>query len=229
MTNDLASKISDGNVVVLRAGEEQELPGEDMFYAPSTITLMQEVDAYIEDRKRGFFHLVDAGGYGEEEIIKKLLRQQGLGDWQINSVLATHNHPDHIGTIGLFRDADVFMPDSSFRVRRPNHFNLIPEGFYNSPGEKLSGTSLTFPETVEIIGTPGHAGWDLSALCQCIDGRIAIVGDLFWSKEDWENDSSYKELCVNPEMQERSREYVREILKPEVVVPGHGPAFAPKY
>lgn len=213
-TKDLAAEISMGAIKVLREGKEKELP-RGRFYAPCTTTL-------IKHEPYGKF-LVDPGCFGEEKTLISLLKQESIFPQQISRIYVTHNHLDHCGTAGLFKGAEVVMPDSRFKVSQPNYFHIFPQETYNKPGR------IVYIDRVSsVISTPGHSGWDMSLLYRSKKGLIAIVGDLFWSEEDWNNDSSYLGLCMNPEMQKRSREYVRK-MKPEVIVPGHGPAFAPKY
>ncbi|GAH18981.1 unnamed protein product, partial [marine sediment metagenome] len=188
------------------------------FFAPCTITLIRD----SSER----YNLVDTGSFGEERTIKELLNKRNITPDQIQRVLITHNHPDHIGTIGLFKEAEVYMPDSKFRVNVPNIFRLVHEDFMSEVGreQKIEGSNMS------LISTPGHAGWDMSILYQARNGKkIAMVGDLFWSQQDWDNNSEYLNLCVNKAMQDKSRDYVRNVLKPDVIIPGHGDAFSPEY
>lgn len=216
MSKNLMEEISNGDVLVLRSGEEKET--ERGFYAPASITL-------IKDPRGGI--IVDVGCFGEEEIIKELLLAKGFSLKQIEKVIITHNHPDHLGNVGMFRNnnSKIYMPDSSFSVTAPNYFGLMPDKFYESPGKKIYNQD----SKVNIISTPGHSGWDISVLYKGKEGTIAIVGDLFWSQKDWKEDSEFLGLCVNPKMQKISRKYVKEKLRPSVIIPGHGPAFATKY
>jgi len=216
-----------GQVIVLRSGKEQEvkLGDGDWCYAPCTITL-------VRPRDRSTSYVVDTGCFGESYEVQKLVEDEGLGLGNIREVIVTHNHPDHAGNVDLFyKKANIVMPDSSFYLERPNYFRL---GFSNEHeiGQIYPAGSLAMKDnglSLSIINTPGHAGQDLSVLVDTRDGRVAVVGDLFWSQEDWEHDSEFLELCVNPEMQRRSRDYVREKIRPDAVVPGHGCSFEPKY
>jgi len=224
---DSVSELSDGVVNVLRSGEGRET--ERGYYAPASITLIK-----FPDSIHGC--LVDTGSVREYKIIKESLKGHNISPRQIKKLFITHNHPDHIGTIGNFLYSKVYMPDSNFQVKEPNYFGLgMPENFYETPGNTIDIEELgkNHPDhgnlDLKFISTPGHAGWDLSFLYTGKNGRIAMIGDLFWSEEDWENDTQYRLLCVNPRMQEISRHYIREVLKPEIIVPGHGPAFKPKY
>lgn len=214
MKDNLVTKISEGKVRILREGCEEET--EKGFYAPATITL-------IEDKENNY--IIDPGCFGEGDIILLSLQSIDLKPKDITKVLITHNHPDHLGNIGLFKNATIYLPDSIFETKNPNYFKLMPANFYTKPGESLDIGS----KNIQIISTPGHAGWDFSVLYHGKKERILIAGDLFWSKEDYEKDSEFLELCANPEMQKKSRRYIKEELKPELIIPGHGGAFVPTY
>lgn len=220
---DLAEKTTHGAVCVIRQGKEQELE-TGIFFAPATATLIKGLETY----------LVDPGFFGEEKDISELLKNYGILN-EIKGVFITHNHPDHIGGVSsCYKNARVYTSDSSFRLHEVNRnvFRLMtnPKEFYSSPGNTYD---VVFFPCITIMSTPGHSGWDLSIICSKIgdytDYKVAIVGDLFWSEDDFEHDSEFLELCVNPEMQKRSREYIRTVVKPDVIVPGHGAAFIPKY
>lgn len=230
---DLASKVTDGAVCVLRAGDEKET--RRGFYAPGTISLikipgkMSRVACAGCVQESGENYLVDSGGFGEGRKLTSLLIDNAhLFPFNINTVVITHNHPDHVGGVESFPKAEIIMPDSIFCQEQPNYFQLMPTGAYKKPGTEMIVHGRLANPSVKLISTPGHSGWDLSVLCTGKNGVVAIVGDLFWSRHDWEHDSEYLGLCVNPDMQRRSRDHVRK-LKPTVVVPGHGPAFAPRY
>ena len=214
MKNNLLKDISQGKIEILREGREAET--KKGFYAPATITLIKEGEDH---------YLIDSGCFGEENNISSLLGDKGLTPKNITKVFITHNHPDHIGNIELFRNARIYLSDSIFRINQPNYFELMPNDFYTKPGKSLD-INLG---NMQILSTPGHAGWDFSVLCHGKNGRILIAGDLFWSQNDWKNDSEFLELCVNPELQKESREHIREKLKPEIVIPGHGGIFIPRY
>jgi glyoxylase-like metal-dependent hydrolase (beta-lactamase superfamily II) len=224
MIKDLVKEVSLGAVMVLRPGNEEET--QKGFYAPASISLIRCLPQG-HPPKSGLYTLVDCGAPGEEELIKNYLREEGISLNRIGQVLITHNHPDHNGNVNLFRRADIITPDSIFDVNLPNFFKLIPSDFYQRPGNEYTNNLLI--DQIKLVSTPGHSGWDYSVINSSSKGDVAIVGDLFWSEEDFENDSEFMELCVNPEMQKRSRAWIREILRPDVIIPGHGEAFAPKY
>ena len=86
---------------------------------------------------------------------------------------------------------------------------------------------------VSWMTTPGHTG----ACCSLIlkgdldfDGKIckslALVGDLW----DCENDDEFwKDMSEKHRTQIESRNFITQNIKPDFIVPGHGPAFKGPY
>ena len=215
------SHISQGEVEVLRDGEEQEiLTG---FYAPATIV-------GISNAKTKDFYLIDAGGIGEGEVVIRDISCKGFNLDLITKIIITHNHPDHIGDLGKFKGlTSILMPDSSFELHTSNKFKLVNQNAYAEPGRITY--NLDDGNNLGVISTPGHSGWDQSVIYTNPKTKeiIAIVGDLFWSENDWaqkeDKNAEFRELCVNPNMQEKSRKYIREKIRPKIIIPGHGLAF----
>ena len=226
MTKDLAAELSKGQVHVLRAGEERNL-GNNEFYAPCTITLIRH--GYEKGVKAGVCSIVDPGVSGDERIVSEELRKLGVFPGQIENVFITHNHPDHYGALSCYNNARVYTPDSSFvagSVMNRNKFKLwVPDGFYDEPGNRFE----VFPG-LTLVSAPGHSGQDYVVVHESEDCMTLVAGDLFWDEEDYNRDTKFKELCFNPKLQEQSRGYIcgRDgILHPDVIIPGHGPAFVP--
>ena len=216
---------SNGALEVLRPGSISASDGKG-FYAPATITLLKDPDLFPD------YVLIDTGGHGEASNLKRKLWEKALlTPDQISGIYLTHNHPDHCGNLHLFENAFVRTPDSSFHMCDPNYFKSLasPETM-TTPGIviEIKKPKKANDSELRVVSTPGHSGQDLSVLYKCKIGFVAVVGDLFWSENDWYNDNKYSGLCVNLELQEKSRDYIRK-LKPDVIVPGHGPAFEPRH
>ena len=75
-----------------------------------------------------------------------------------------------------------------------------------------------------MIATPGHTKQDVSVIVRVSGGIVAVVGDLFESADDLEQEELWRSSSEFPEEQERNR---RKILKmADYIVPGHGDMFA---
>jgi glyoxylase-like metal-dependent hydrolase (beta-lactamase superfamily II) len=225
MVENLVEEVSAGNVIVLRAGSEEEGPN-GRCHAPASFSLIKGFPNGGHPRQ-GNYSLVDCGGYGESGRVRSLLFDQGLNPSDIGQVLVTHNHPDHMANVGMFNQAHIVMPDSSFTIGDVNMYTTRPPQFYEEVGA-VDRNGLLIGET-ELVSTSGHSGWDHSVVWRGPNGTVALVGDLFWSEEDYNFGTQFRELCVDPEGQKRSRDFVKTVLRPDVIVPGHGKAFAPKY
>lgn len=123
----------------------------------------------------------------------------------ITDVVLSHHHPDHTINMGLFQRARIHDHWAWYRgdewVSRP------AEGFALSP-------------SVALIETPGHSPQDISVLAGTSDGVVALT-HLWWDEKGPAEDP----YATDPEALHRGRQRVLGVAS--LVVPGHGPAFAP--
>jgi len=158
--------------------------------------------------------IVDTGLPQDKELILAGLEAEKLNPENINWVVCTHGHSDHIGNNNLF-------PDAQFVV-----------GFDCSRGDLYtwhdfaSGLPLEIDHNIKIIPTPGHTGQDVSLLLTRNNALWAIVGDLFESRADLEDESLWREQSLFPKIQQQSRNLILKTV--DFIVPGHGEAFKVK-
>ncbi len=150
---------------------------------------------------------------------------------QINVVLLTHLHPDHIGHKDLFSDAVfIFHKDEklSFYFKDDRNFQLEGDVIYNlSEGYRIQYVDLVpdlrnLGDCIYIRHCPGHTKGSL-AIFAFINGLVhAFVGGIFLNK-------AYYDRWEAPGMsweQERIYEHMEFIKEnADVVVPGHGAPF----
>ena len=74
---------------------------------------------------------------------------------------------------------------------------------------------------MRLIETPGHTAQDISTLVTTADGLV-VCTHLWWDATGPEED----ELATDSPAQHANRRRVLD-LSPVLIVPGHGPAFAP--
>ncbi|XP_059617693.1 metallo-beta-lactamase domain-containing protein 1 [Phlebotomus argentipes] len=88
-------------------------------------------------------------------------------------------------------------------------------------------TPYVINEDVEIIRTPGHTPDCVSIIVKRsnLGAKVAITGDLFEKEEDIVDDSFWRDAgSYNEDVQRWNRAEVASTA--DVIIPGHGPAFA---
>jgi len=161
--------------------------------ASSTITLIRDENKNI---------LFDTGNIGEEEKLIKALKKENLTPEDIDIVINSHSHPDHIGCNHLFKRALFINSESTFRG---DEFTLR-KGSYE------------VTKNVKLIPTPGHTDECCSALVKTQKGLIVVVGDLFWSSQD-----SRLAFVKNEKLLKKSRAKIIKVA--DYIVPGHAGMF----
>ena len=123
----------------------------------------------------------------------------------ITDVVLSHHHPDHTMNVGLFPGARVH--DHWAWYQGDLWVDRAAEGFAVS-------------SSVVLMETPGHTPQDITVIAGTAEGMVALT-HLWWSSDGPAEDP----YATDPEGLHRGRARVLEIAS--LVVPGHGPAFAP--
>lgn len=146
--------------------------------------------------------IVDTGNIGEEPEIAKALAREGLRPDDVNYVVLTHWHADHVGCAGMFRNATVV---DSEELTKNGRYDFYEGDYQLTPNAK-------------IVQTPGHQENDCSVLVTTKKGIVAVVGDLFWRSQE-----EGSVFVKNEEAFARNREKIIGIA--DYIIPGHGNIF----
>jgi glyoxylase-like metal-dependent hydrolase (beta-lactamase superfamily II) len=149
--------------------------------------------------------VVDPGMVAQRDSILGPLRDHGVEPGQVTHVLLTHHHPDHTLNVGLFPDAEVV--DIWARYRSDRWLDHDGEGYRPTPH-------------VRLLLTPGHTGVDVTWLAETDHGVVAFT-HAWWHAD---RTPSIDPLAEDPDALEASR--TRILREADIVVPGHGEAFA---
>ncbi|XP_026007340.1 metallo-beta-lactamase domain-containing protein 1 [Astatotilapia calliptera] len=153
--------------------------------------------------------LVDTGGPWDRDFLLTTLKKRGLDPENIELVVGTHGHSDHIGNLSLFPTAKMIVGYD------------VSEGDRYSPSELAEGQTYTVDEHVSIVPTPGHTGQDISVQVKGTSaGTVLIAGDLF---ECCSDENSWRDLSMNAAVHEVSRQ--EALRTADVIIPGHGLPF----
>jgi len=189
-------------VIVIKPGPHEDR--EEGTSASSTVVLIKGNKNII----------VDAGAFAEDdkEIIKSL-KKEDLAPEQIDIVIITHYHWDHVANINLFRNAMLYKCYTA--TSRVDMKNNASEFIEMKDGYKIT-------DDVQIILTPGHVEHHLSIVVNTDKGKIVITGDAI-SEEEFKIISNRPKFVWSIEEYNKSREKILEIA--DYIVPGHGNMF----
>lgn len=160
--------------------------------------------------------LVDTGSPRDKERLLDKLKQQDLAPGDVNYVVCTHGHVDHVGNLNLFPNAVQMV--SRDILEKQDIYADLPENFDKGEPYSIDG------ENVQVIATPGHTHSDISVVVRNTEyGTVVVCGDLFEHEDDEDLWAEYSEC---PEKHEESRRNVLEVA--DWIVPGHGKMFKVK-
>ncbi|MCR5060701.1 MAG: MBL fold metallo-hydrolase [Saccharofermentans sp.] len=142
--------------------------------------------------------LVDTDYVGTMPMFYKAIKAQEITVKDINYVLATHYHPDHIGLVSELMEQGVkllLMESQSGSVHFADGIFAREPRLGYKPIDERCATVLTFENSRrflaelgidgEIISTPGHSPDSVSVV---LDNGVCLVGDM----EPYEHLSAYE-------------------------------------
>lgn len=106
---------------------------------------------------------------GDPQPVLVALQQAGL---QLESILVTHHHPDHVGGVQALRDATGAAVYGPARERIPEPLTRL------SQGDSITALGLRF----DVIDVPGHTAGHIAFYCADVDGTpVLFCGDTLFS------------------------------------------------
>nr|CAH7757154.1 unnamed protein product [Callosobruchus chinensis] len=157
--------------------------------------------------------IIDTMTAWDDERLLKALQEESVDCKDIEYVVCTHGHSDHIGCNHLFRHAKHIV---GFSVSHKDQY-------FTEPCFQ-AGEEYIISDKIKVIPTPGHTMQDVTVILDTEDGTVAITGDLFEKFEDLENDQLWKSAgSDSEELQMQNRKKILKIA--DFIVPGHGPIF----
>lgn len=140
--------------------------------------------------------------------LKTSFRQVGkIFPDDVDMVVLTHTHSDHIGNNCLF-------PNASFYVREEESANI--------PNSVSVTSDIEIAEGVRLVHTPGHTEGSMSIFVES-DRRYAIVGDAIPLRANYDKGVPPRLNCDSDEAVSSMRKIIRWA---DVIVPGHDRPFS---
>ena len=150
--------------------------------------------------------LVDTSSIEHRPVLLDGLERAGVAPAQVNIVVITHMHHDHIGNLDLFPSARKLA-----RVEeRPG------EGI-----EPVTGDVELVPG-VSLMHTPGHTEGSMSVVVRAADAIYAMAGDAIPTRDNHDRWLP-PGINIGPYLALSSMERICRAA--DVIVPGHGRPF----
>lgn len=106
---------------------------------------------------------------GDAQPVLAALRQHGL---QLEAILVTHHHPDHIGGLDEVREATGARVYGPAREKIPGPFQALAQG------DTVNALGLPF----QVLDVPGHTAGHIAYYTPAMDGApLLFCGDTLFS------------------------------------------------
>lgn len=153
--------------------------------------------------------IVDTGLPKDGPEILDSLAVEGLAPSDVDFVVCTHAHADHIGNNALFPEAMFIVEREIVRADEYTEHDFAAGPFQIAAG-------------IEVRGCEGHTERDVCVFVRTDAGAVCVAGDLFENEFD-EITGAWRRFSRRPELQEKNRRAVS--ADADYIVPGHGAAF----
>ncbi len=163
----------------------------------STVVLVRDGDAIV---------VVDPGMVADRRLITDPLAALGVAPSEVTDVVFSHHHPDHTLNAALFTEA---------------RFHDVMAIYRDDTWEDAEAEGRVIAPSVRLAATPGHTPQDVTTLVETAEGLLACT-HLWWHAQGPADDP----FAADRELLARSRRRILD-MAPALIVPGHGPAFAP--
>ncbi|MBD1547475.1 MBL fold metallo-hydrolase [Roseibium aggregatum] len=191
---------------------------EGGFFGISSIVLVEA------GGKRALF---DCGHGTTRRLLREGLAARGLALDDIDLLVFSHGHFDHVLNLDLFPNAPILMSrDERDYVETPFEDDpatprYLPALLSDRDVQLIDGEAEILPG-VTAFPTPGHAPGHISLELAAADGPVVLAADAL--KTAREALSGIPDMEIDP--QKRGKAAIREVLRRgKVIVPGHHPTL----
>ena len=163
--------------------------------------------------------IVDTGSFLDKDKIIAELKKEKLTLEDIDIVILTHLHLDHVINTYLFKNAKIYCKFKGNDY--PGQLHIPLEGAL----QRIEiNDNIEIAKDVKIILTPGHSDDMISVIVKTEQGVIVIAGDAI-SDESWADLKKQPDSFVIMNI-EKYNETRKKILKiADYIIPGHGKMF----
>lgn len=141
----------------------------DTGFPPDYLT---DPDRPARDGLPRFGRLID---YRPDQTAEGALALLGLKPQDIDLVILSHGHIDHVGSLPLFTHAPILMTARERAEPKPLYFGQARPMDWPDASYTLIDADTPVCHGLTLIPTPGHTAGHLSALVSLPDGRHVIL------------------------------------------------------
>ncbi len=182
-------------------------------------------------RDEGMNVIVDPGilQLGRYGAFQKRLAELGLKPGDIDMVVNTHCHYDHIESNYLFRGKPLVVHEKEVEYCNNLYWPEFTEAFMGIMEIDAVSGEKKLSENLRVIETLGHTPGSISVLAETEEGLVACIGDAAIVREDLLEFRvpSVVTKNISPEVSVNSLKRIAA-LDPFMVIPGHDAPFDPQ-
>ncbi|GAB4249374.1 MAG: hypothetical protein Kow00129_10170 [Thermoleophilia bacterium] len=190
-----------------------DMPVHGMIAWPNTVLLRGPVVA-----------LVDPGLRMQGPPLLLALQAAGLGPDDLDLIINTHAHDDHVQGNAYFPGVPVAVHELEFGSAGPGRGLGSGADFRPEGGEVqlLRGEAGELASGLSFIRTPGHTAGSICVLAGTADGLLLLGGDTVGPLPSYFLENRLPEGFPGADQLLASWQRIR-MLSPAVIVPGHNP------
>ena len=185
---------------ILAVGTLNRSESGEILEAHSTSTLIRSGDSLI---------VVDTSSKHMRPALKGSFRELGIFTKDVDTVVITHWHEDHMDNLDMFPNAEIYAWDGPASESNFRNLNIVND-------------EVKLCDDVTLVHTPGHTMDSISVFVEGDDRRYAVVGDAI-PLEDNYRQMVPPRLNVDPALAMKSIKSIAGFA--DVIVPGHGFPF----